>query len=166
MTLRRMVLLRHGETDFNVEGRMQGHLDSRLTDAGRKQIRRAAPVLARLRPERLLSSDLQRAPETGDEVGAACGIPVKVDPRLRETHLGRWQGRTAAEIEESRPGAIAAWRSSRPPSSSGWSEGWPCFSTTATCRTPEFLPSPASGSRRRSARRPSRSRWIGHATSM
>lgn len=111
MTLRRVILLRHGQTDYNVDGRMQGHLDSHLTPAGHEQAAAAAPVLAGLAPDRLISSDLRRAVDTAEVVGAACGLPVKFDSRLRETHLGHWQGRTVAEINHEYPGAIAAWRS-------------------------------------------------------
>jgi glucosyl-3-phosphoglycerate phosphatase len=111
MTLRRVILLRHGQTDYNVDGRMQGHLDSHLTPTGHEQAAVAAPVLAELAPDRLISSDLRRAVDTAELVGAACGLPVKYDPRLRETHLGRWQGYTVAEIDREYPGAIATWRS-------------------------------------------------------
>jgi glucosyl-3-phosphoglycerate phosphatase len=111
MTLRRLILLRHGQTDFNVDGRMQGHIDSHLTDAGHEQAAEAAPVLASLAPDRLVSSDLRRAVDTAEVVGAACGLPVKFDSRLRETHLGLWQGHTVAEIERDYPGATATWRS-------------------------------------------------------
>jgi broad specificity phosphatase PhoE len=111
VTLRRLVLLRHGETDFNVAGRMQGHLDSRLTETGRRQASRVAPEVARFAPERILSSDLSRAADTAEAVAAACGLPVKLDARLRETHLGEWQGRSVADVEAGWPGAVAAWRS-------------------------------------------------------
>jgi broad specificity phosphatase PhoE len=111
VTLRRLILLRHGQTDYNVGGRMQGHLDSVLTTVGHEQAATAAPVLAALRPDRVVSSDLQRAVDTADVVGTACGLPVKFDARLRETHLGDWQGRTVAEIDRDYPGAIATWRS-------------------------------------------------------
>ncbi|WP_219414726.1 histidine phosphatase family protein [Pseudonocardia nigra] len=111
MTLRRLVLLRHGQTDYNAAGRMQGHLDSMLTESGRAQAAAVAPEIARLAPDRLVSSDLRRAADTADVLGAACGQPVKVDARLRETHLGEWQGCSVAEIEELWPGAIAIWRS-------------------------------------------------------
>ncbi|MHA6618473.1 histidine phosphatase family protein [Pseudonocardia sp. DLS-67] len=111
MSLRRVVLLRHGQTDYNVNGRMQGHLDSLLTETGVEQASAVAPEIARLAPDRLISSDLRRAVDTADLVAAACGRPVKLDARLRETHLGEWQGRTVAEIEDAWPGAIAAWRS-------------------------------------------------------
>jgi broad specificity phosphatase PhoE len=118
VSLQRLVLLRHGQTDYNVAGRMQGHIDSQLTEAGLAQAAAVAPEIARIAPDRLISSDLRRAVDTADIVGAACGLPVKLDPRLRETHLGEWQGRTVPEIEETWPGVIAAWRSDpawRPP---------------------------------------------------
>lgn len=111
MTLRRLILLRHGQTDFNAAGRMQGHLDSKLTEVGLAQAVTVAKEIARLDPELLISSDLRRAVDTADVVGTACGLPVKLDPRLRETHLGEWQGRSVAEIEQGWPGAIATWRS-------------------------------------------------------
>ena len=111
MTLRRVILLRHGQTDYNVDGRMQGHLDSNLTAEGHDQAAAAAPVLAELAPDRVISSDLRRAVDTAEVVAAACGLPVKFDARLRETHLGQWQGRTVAEIDRDYPGAIAEWRS-------------------------------------------------------
>ena len=127
MTLRRIILLRHGQTDYNVDGRMQGHLDSHLTPTGHDQAAAAAPVLAALEPDRLISSDLRRAVDTAELVGAACGLPVKYDPRLRETHLGLWQGHTVAEIDGEFPGAIATWRSDpgwAPPAASRASPWW------------------------------------------
>ncbi|MBA3906998.1 MAG: histidine phosphatase family protein [Pseudonocardiales bacterium] len=111
MTLRRLVLLRHGQTNYNVEGRMQGHLDVLLTETGHAQAAAVAPGIAALGPDRLISSDLRRAVDTADVVAAASGLDVKVDPRLRETHLGEWQGRPLVDVERGWPGAIAAWRS-------------------------------------------------------
>jgi broad specificity phosphatase PhoE len=90
---------------------MQGHLESMLTATGLEQAARVAPAVAGMAPERLVSSDLRRAVDTADAVGAACGLPVKVDPRLRETHLGQWQGLSVHEVEADWPGAIATWRS-------------------------------------------------------
>lgn len=110
MTLRHLVLLRHGQTDYNAAGRMQGHLDSVLTAEGRAQAERVAPEVARLKPARVISSDLRRAADTAEVVAAACGVPVERDPRLRETHLGEWQGLTVPEVESGWPGAIAVWR--------------------------------------------------------
>lgn len=110
MTLRQLVLLRHGQTDHNASGRMQGHHDSHLTPEGFAQAEVVAPEVARLKPARLISSDLRRAADTAAVVAAACGLSVEIDPRLRETHLGDWQGRTVEEIEAQWPGAIATWR--------------------------------------------------------
>jgi glucosyl-3-phosphoglycerate phosphatase len=111
VSLRRLVLLRHGQTDYNVAGRMQGHIDSQLTETGRSQAVAAAPAIVRMAPDLLVSSDLRRAVDTADIVGAATGLPVKLDPRLRETHLGEWQGLSVEEIEQDWPDAIATWRS-------------------------------------------------------
>jgi broad specificity phosphatase PhoE len=111
VTLQMLVLLRHGQTDFNVDGRMQGHLDSMLTQDGLAQAVAVAPDIAKVSPERIISSDLRRARDTAGFIGGACGLPIGLDPRLRETHLGEWQGRTVVEIERDYPGAIATWRS-------------------------------------------------------
>ncbi|MFC5996835.1 histidine phosphatase family protein [Pseudonocardia hispaniensis] len=111
MSLRRLILLRHGQTNHNLAGRMQGHVDSQLTDEGRAQALRAASELAKFQPVRLVSSDLSRAVDTAREVAVATGLPIELDTRLRETHLGEWQGRSVEEIEDDWPGAIATWRS-------------------------------------------------------
>ncbi len=110
MTLRHLVLLRHGQTDYNADNRMQGHVDSKLTSEGLAQSASVAPQVARLTPQRLMSSDLSRATGTAEVVAEACGLSVEIDPRLRETHLGEWQGRTVVDIESEWPGAIATWR--------------------------------------------------------
>jgi len=105
---RRLVLLRHGETDHNVEGRAQGHLDVPLNASGRAQAQRVAPVLARLAPAFVWSSDLQRARSTAEVVAAACGLPVRVDARFREFHVGTHrQDRTWAEYQELFPDEAA-----------------------------------------------------------
>lgn len=110
MTLQRLVLWRHGETDYNAVLRMQGQLDSQLTSKGLGQARRAAPVLATLRPEVLVTSDLSRAADTAAVLAAETGLPLRVDKRLRETHLGTWQGLTHAEVEAVWPGGVRTWR--------------------------------------------------------
>jgi broad specificity phosphatase PhoE len=110
VTLQRLVLWRHGETDYNAAQRMQGHLDSQLTSTGLSQARRAAPWLAELEPEILVTSDLSRAGDTAAVLAAETGIPLRVDKRLRETHLGTWQGLTHAEVEALCPDGIQTWR--------------------------------------------------------
>ena len=110
MSLQRLVLWRHGETDFNAAQRMQGQLDSQLTATGLGQARRAAPVLAALQPDVLMTSDLSRAADTAAVLAAEMGLPLRMDKRLRETHLGQWQGMTHAEVEAVFPGGIQSWR--------------------------------------------------------
>ena len=110
MTTRRLVMLRHGQTDFNLGSRMQGQLDTELTELGRVQAVAAAEALAKHQPLRIVSSDLRRAYDTAVALGERTGLPVQVDRRLRETHLGDWQGMTHAEIDAVAPGARLAWR--------------------------------------------------------
>lgn len=110
MTLQRLVLWRHGETDYNAALRMQGQLDSQLTAKGLGQARRAAPVLAALQPDVLVTSDLSRAADTAAVLAAVTLLPPQVDKRLRETHLGQWQGMTHDEVEAGWPGVIQIWR--------------------------------------------------------
>ena len=110
MKTRRLVMLRHGQTDFNRGSRMQGQLDTELTELGRAQAVAAAEALAKRQPLLVVSSDLRRAYDTAVALGERTGLPVRVDNRLRETHLGDWQGMTHAEIDAVAPGARLAWR--------------------------------------------------------
>ena len=110
MRVRRLVMLRHGQTEYNAGSRMQGQLDTDLTDLGRDQAVAAAEVLAKRQPLVIVSSDLRRALDTAVCLGERSGMPVLVDTRLRETHLGDWQGMTHLEVDAVAPGARLAWR--------------------------------------------------------
>lgn len=110
MSLRRLVLWRHGETDYNVAGRMQGHLDSTLTAIGWNQARFAVPALARFEPDLVIASDLRRATDTATVFTEAMGVPLRIDKRLRETHLGEWQGLTGPQVDADWPGERDRWR--------------------------------------------------------
>ncbi len=110
MRTRRLVMLRHGQTAFNLGSRMQGQLDTELSELGRVQAVAAAEALAKRQPLRIVSSDLRRAYDTAVTLGERMGLPVQVDDRLRETHLGDWQGMTHTEIDAKAPGARLAWR--------------------------------------------------------
>ncbi|MGC2343559.1 MAG: glucosyl-3-phosphoglycerate phosphatase, partial [Mycobacterium sp.] len=110
MTVRRLVMLRHGQTEFNLSSRMQGQLDTELTELGRAQAVAAAAALAKDQPLLVVSSDLRRAYDTAIALQERIGIPVRADERLRETHLGDWQGMTHTEIDAIAPGARLAWR--------------------------------------------------------
>ena len=105
----RLVLLRHGQTEWNSLGRAQGHADISLDAIGHAQAAAAAPYLAAMRPVRLWSSDLARARETAAYVAGAASLEVELDPRLREYDVGVRSGLTTAEFEERHPREYAAW---------------------------------------------------------
>jgi probable phosphoglycerate mutase len=107
---RRILLWRHGQTSWNAQSRFQGHADIELDDVGRAQAARAAKMLRRLRPDRIVASDLKRARATAESRASLSGAEVMVDERLRETSYSSWEGLTAAEIDERWPGARDAWR--------------------------------------------------------
>jgi len=109
--VRRLILLRHGQTEYNASNRMQGQLDTDLSDLGRAQAKSAAQALADTRPFAIVSSDLRRAHDTALALGDHIGVPVETDDRLRETHLGEWQGLTHTDVDDISPGARARWRS-------------------------------------------------------
>jgi len=105
-------LIRHGETDWNMEGRWQGHADVPLNDLGRRQ---AALLARRLQAEgarfdAIYSSDLARAYQTAWEVGAAVRVPVQLLPSLREIDLGSWSGLTYEEIGSTFPAEVELLR--------------------------------------------------------
>jgi probable phosphoglycerate mutase len=108
--VRRVVLLRHGRTEWNASGRFQGMLDSPLDATGIAQAAAAALALVPMRPDALLSSQLQRALDTAGPVGAECGLDVAVDERLAEIELGTWQGLTRAEAKAAYPEEYARWQ--------------------------------------------------------
>jgi glucosyl-3-phosphoglycerate phosphatase len=108
--VRHLVMLRHGQTEYNAGSRMQGQLDTDLSDLGRAQAVSAAEVLAKRQPLVIVSSDLRRALDTATALGERSGLPVTTDTRLRETHLGDWQGMTHLEVDVIAPGARMAWR--------------------------------------------------------
>ena len=92
-----LLLVRHGETDWNAEGRLQGHTDRPLSDYGREQARRLAAELAGEEFDAVYASDLARARETAEILGARLGLPVVVDADLREKNWGTWEGLTSVE---------------------------------------------------------------------
>jgi probable phosphoglycerate mutase len=107
----RLILLRHGQAEWNVEGRYQGQLDSALTAAGRAQAEALATRLARQRAAALYSSDLGRAQETARLIAEASGLPVILESRLRERHLGMFQGLRKSEIREKFPDEYRRFKS-------------------------------------------------------
>ena len=104
-----LLLARHGETDWNRDGRFQGHADTSLNGRGREQARALADELPHV--DVIYSSDLARSIETAEIVGERLGLEVRVDPRLRERSFGGWEGLTGVEIERASPDSYARWRS-------------------------------------------------------
>jgi len=106
---KRLIIMRHGQTDWNVENRFQGHTDIPLNAVGRAQVARAASILGTQEIDHIISSDLQRAYETAAAVAAVKQLKVVADPQLRETHCGSWEGRTGPDIEASDGENLTRW---------------------------------------------------------
>jgi probable phosphoglycerate mutase len=117
-----LILVRHGESTWNAEHRLQGQLDPPLSEAGRAQAAELRPLVERLgiAPDRVIVSDLSRARETAALLGLDPGI---VDPRWREIDVGEWGGRTAAEVD-AQSDELTNWRGGprTPPDGETWEE--------------------------------------------
>lgn len=117
----RLILVRHGESEWNSAGRVQGQADPGLTGNGREEARLLAPLVRAQAPAVAVTSDLRRAVDTGrllvDE-------PAATDPRWRESGMGDWTGRSAAELLAEQQGRFAAWREGHadPPGGESWSD--------------------------------------------
>lgn len=100
MSLPEMWILRHGETEWNVEGRLQGHLDSPLTETGLRQARAQGAILETCLPEgvSVLSSPSGRAWETARIAVAGLGLEVVAEPDLREIDMGEWHGELISDL--------------------------------------------------------------------
>jgi len=109
-----IVLVRHGETFWNREGRIQGHTESDLTPLGLRQAEAMAAVVGDLVRRdggdgwRLVSSPIGRARRTAERVAGATGLPIEVDARLAEISCGEWEGKLRADIAHHHPEAFAS----------------------------------------------------------
>jgi probable phosphoglycerate mutase len=101
--IERVLLVRHGQTDWNIEGRWQGALPVGLNDIGREQAKALAHYLASRKIGSIYTSDLPRALDTATEIGNRQGINPQIDVRLQEFNLGIFQGLTREEIKERYP---------------------------------------------------------------
>lgn len=108
--VRRVVLLRHGRTEWNATGRFQGQLDAPLDVVGKAQAVAAAVAVAEMQPDAIVSSDLGRTADTAAAIAAETDLEVVLDPRLREIDLGAWQGLTRAEARSRFPEEYAGWQ--------------------------------------------------------
>lgn len=107
----RLLLIRHGETAWNVEGRYQGQADPPLNRRGQAQVEALAARLAEagVRPVGIYASPLRRAWQTAEAVARRLDVPLWGEPRLMEIHLGSWQGILAVEIARRWPETFARW---------------------------------------------------------
>ena len=103
------MLWRHGQTTWNAANRFQGQTDIPLSEVGLEQARRAARLLAALKPDRIVSSDLSRAASTAEALARLTGLPVSLDKDLRERSGGSWEGLTREQITERYPAEQATW---------------------------------------------------------
>lgn len=110
-----LILWRHGLTDYNVAGRVQGQVDICLNETGLAQARAAAPALAGLSPSRIVSSPLERAQSTAACLAALTGLPVESDEALVERSFGQWEGLARQEIQARWPDQYARWRAGEDP---------------------------------------------------
>lgn len=112
----RICLVRHGETAWNTEHRLQGHIDIPLNETGLSQAEATARTLARagLRFSALYSSDLQRASQTAAAIARVHALPTSQDARLRERHYGHFQGLTHDEAEARHPDCFRRFKARDP----------------------------------------------------
>lgn len=106
----RIILWRHGRTEYNLQQRFQGQIDIPLDAVGRSQAKSAATHLALEEPTAVISSDLSRAAQTAQALAESVGLPVEIDAGLREIDAGAWEGMTRPEILAKWPDEYNAWR--------------------------------------------------------
>ncbi|MGC3966725.1 MAG: histidine phosphatase family protein [Pirellulales bacterium] len=109
-----LYVIRHGETTFNAEGRIQGQLDTKLSPLGKQQAEAIARALAHAELQAVFSSPLSRAFDTARPLAAAYGFEVRTDDRLKELNAGVFQNLLPAEMAEQHPEATARWKSHDP----------------------------------------------------
>jgi probable phosphoglycerate mutase len=114
MEVTRLIAVRHGETAWNVDTRIQGQLDIALNDTGLWQARRVGEALADEPIAAIYASDLARAWQTALEIARPFGIEVQAEPKLRERAFGHFEGRTFADIDASLPEQARLWRTRDP----------------------------------------------------
>jgi glucosyl-3-phosphoglycerate phosphatase len=105
----RLIVWRHGNTDWNATSRVQGQTDVPLNALGRQQAVDAAELLIKTRPDAIVASDLHRAADTAAALATLTGLPVTYDKRLRERFFGSWQGLTMPEVAELHPAEHTRW---------------------------------------------------------
>ena len=112
MAITRFILVRHGETTWNKEGRYQGQIDTPLTPFGREQGQLAAKALKAVPIDACYASPLSRAVDTAMMCVAAHGLPVNTDERLLEIHHGEWEGMLSDDVGKTYPELLDQWKTS------------------------------------------------------
>lgn len=106
----RIYLIRHGETEWNIQGKYQGQVDTDLSERGKWQGERVGEALAKIRPDHILTSPLKRARETAECCAKHHQMEVELDHRLTEIAHGTWEGRYSEEIATTDAALLAAWQ--------------------------------------------------------
>ena len=132
LPLHRLILVRHGESVWNAEERLQGQLDPPLSERGREQSRALAGMLDGVPEERIVCSDLGRARQTAELLS----LRPRLDPRWREIDVGEWAGRTAAEVDAQNT-ELTNWRGGSRTAPGG--ETWAAFTARVTGALDELL---------------------------
>lgn len=104
-----IILWRHGQTDWNVANKFQGHTDIPLNSVGEYQVTHAARMVAEMKPTAIIASDLIRAQKTAQALADINGMTINIDARLRETNCGAWEGLTGDQIRETDHANLKEW---------------------------------------------------------
>jgi probable phosphoglycerate mutase len=142
----RLCLVRHGETAWNAEGRVQGQTDVPLNEVGQAQARAVAAALAGERFDAIYSSDLARVRQTAEPAAERLGLPVALDAALRERHYGVFERHTYVEVRERYPAEYARFRDKDPDFDFGTGEALTAFERRALACVAALIERHAGGS--------------------
>jgi probable phosphoglycerate mutase len=142
----RLCLVRHGETAWNAEGRVQGQLDVPLSEVGHAQARAVAAALAGERFDAIYASDLTRVRQTAAPTAERLGAPVALDAALRERHYGMFERHTYVEVRERYPAEYARFRDKDPDFDFGSGESLKAFAARSLACVAALVERHAGGS--------------------
>lgn len=106
----KLILVRHGETDWNREQRFQGQANQGLNVTGHRQAAALAEGLRAAAADVVVASDLRRAQETAYPIASVFGLSVQLESRVREVAFGAWEGLTYSDVQQQFPGGLSAWQ--------------------------------------------------------
>jgi probable phosphoglycerate mutase len=146
MSATRLCMVRHGETAWNAEGRVQGQTDVPLNEVGQAQARAVAAALAGERFDAIYASDLARVRQTAEPAAERLGLPVALDAALRERHYGMFERHTYVEVRERYPAEYARFRDKDPDFDFGTGEALGAFERRALACVAALIERHAGGS--------------------